>query len=109
MLARTIRSVIPRLGWGARRPRATHDCVGHAGGADVRSDVVDPDDVGAARDPEARRREGRLETLVGGQVEHLAERRFATRTEQDRPTEQTDDLEPAKQLEVVLGCLAEAK
>ena len=48
-------------------------------------------------DAERRRRERRLEPLVGRQVEDLAERRLARRPEQDRPAEDAQRAEVAEQ------------
>ena len=72
-------------------------------------DVVDPDDVRAGGDPERGRRQGRLEPLVGRQVEDPAEGRLARRAEQDRPAEDAQRAELAQERQVVVGRLAEAE
>ena len=59
------------------------------------------------RDPERGRRGGRLDALVGGQVEHLAQGRLARRAEQHRAAEDAERAEVAEQREVVVGRLAE--
>ena len=68
----------------AVRPPPAQDRIRDPGRAGVLAHVVDPHDVGARRDAERRGRERRLDPLVRGQVEDLAQGRLARRPEQDR-------------------------
>ena len=47
-------------------------------------DVVDTDDVGTGGHSQSRRGECALESLIGGQIQDLADRRFAAGAQQDR-------------------------
>src|SRR2546421_10353711 len=57
--------------------------ISHPGHPNHRLDVMNPDDVGAAGDAKRDRRGRPLEPLTGGEVERLADERFARGADQD--------------------------
>src|SRR4051794_8066867 len=88
-------------------PYPADDGIGHPCRADIRLDVVDADDVGASGDAERSRGKGRLETLLGREVQDAPECRLPARPEQDGPPEHPQRAELAQQLDVVVRRLAE--
>ncbi len=63
--------------------------------------------IRAADDSHCHRRGGAFETLIGGQVEGVADERFTRRAEQNRESQGADLAEAVDQFEVVFDLFPE--